>query len=86
VKVRVNDRYELEVPDVLIDKFFDDFETLPGGKNYESVCILRDLIEEVFDVFADDPEMLEEDEYKADFIKAIAMREALIEHGIFYDA
>jgi hypothetical protein len=86
VKVKVNDIYELEIPDILINKFFYDFETLPGGKNYESVCTLRDLIEEVFDVFTDDPEMLEEDEYKADFIKAIAMREALIEHGIFYDA
>ena len=86
MKVMVNNEHELEVPDVLIDKFFYDFEDLPGGKNYEAICILREMIEEVFDVYADDPEMLEEDEYKADFIKAIAMREAMIEHGIFYHA
>jgi len=86
MKVMVNNKYNLEVPDLLIDKFVDEFEPLPGGQNYEAVCILREMIEEVFDVFAEDPDMLEEDEYKADFIKAIAMREALIEHGIFYDA
>jgi hypothetical protein len=83
--IQVND-VELEVPDILIDKFVSDFEGLPGGKNYEAVCTIRDLIEQVVDMVYSDPEIIDEPEYQDDFVRAMAMQEALKKHGIYYDA
>jgi hypothetical protein len=40
----------------------------------------------VFEIFLDEPELLEHNEYKDDLIRAFAMRQALMEHGKFYDA
>ena len=67
-------------------RFVHEFECLPGGKNYESICVIRDLIENVIDMVYDDPEIIEEPDFQYDFIKAIAMQEALKRHGIYYDA
>jgi hypothetical protein len=77
---------ELEVPDLLIDKFTKDFDSLPGSGARESVCQLRETIGEILDIVADEPEIIEEREYMEDFIRALAMREAMIELGILYDA
>lgn len=77
---------EFEVPDFVIEKFINDFNGLSNSKNRESVLELRDSIENTIGVVADDPEMLYDKEYLADFIRAIAMREALEHHGILYDA
>jgi hypothetical protein len=85
IKVYVNGT-ELEIPDLLVDKYVDEFEGLPGGKNYESVCVLRDLIENIIDMVYDDPDIIKEPEYQDDFIRAIAMQEAMKQHGIYYDA
>ena len=84
-------RYEtesivIEVPTLLIDKFVDDFKNLAGSKNRESVYMLRDAIDDVMDLVYEDPEVLMDPEYKNDYIRAVAMREALKKHGIYYDA
>lgn len=77
---------EFDVPDLLIDKFIKDFEGLPGsGRNME-VNMLRDTIDSVLELVAQDPEMLEEQEFLSDFIRALAMKKAMEKHGIFYDA
>lgn len=77
---------EFEVPDLLVDKFIDDFKSLPGGAARESVYMLRDSIEEMMDVVAEEPTLLEEPDNFKDFIQALAMRRALEVHGILYDA
>jgi hypothetical protein len=76
----------IEVPAHLINKYVKDFEDLAGSKHRESVYMLRDSIDEIMFIIDDNPELLEEPEYKDDYIKAIAMKEALMQHGIYYDA
>ena len=77
---------EFEVPDFVIDKFIKDFDGLPGSGNRESVLQLRYSVEEVIEAVAEDPEILYDRSYVAEFIQAIAMREALQYHGILHDA
>jgi len=77
---------EFEVPDLLIDKFLKDFETLPGSGYREGVYQIRESIDEILDIVAEEPEILVEQEYLTDFIRALAMRKALCNLGILYDA
>jgi hypothetical protein len=77
---------QFEIPDFVIDKFIKDFDGLPGSGDRESVLQLRDSVEEVIEAVAEDPEMLYDRGCVADFIQAIAMREALQYHGILHDA
>ena len=77
---------EFDVPDLLIDQFMKDFDGLPGGKHREGVRQIRGSIEEILDIVADDPELLYEPEYQTDFIRALAMKQALGELGILYDS
>ena len=77
---------EFEIPDLLIDQFIKDFGGLPGGKHREGVLQIRGSIDEILDIVADDPEMLYEKEYLDDFIKALAMKQALGDLGILYDS
>lgn len=77
---------ELEIPDLLIDKFAKDFDSLPGSGARESVCQLRETIDEILDIVAEEPEIIEDREYMQDFIQALAMRAAMSKLGILYDA
>ena len=77
---------QFEVPDFVINKFIKDFDGLPGSGNRESVLQLRYSVEEVIEAVAEDPEILYDKGYVADFIQAIAIREALQHHGILHDA
>ena len=77
---------EIEIPDVLIDKFVKDFDGLPGSGRFDLLSNLRDSINEVLDIVSEEPGIIEEPEYMADFIRALAMKKALEKHGIFYDA
>jgi hypothetical protein len=77
---------EFEVPEILIKQFEKDFDGLPGSKNRESVYQLRGAIYEILDIVADDPEILDEKEYREDFVRALAMRQAMSTLGILYDS
>jgi hypothetical protein len=77
---------EFEIPDLLINKFFKDFDGLPGSGQRENICSLRNSVDEILDVVAEDPEMLHEPEYLSDFLRALAMKQALANHGILYDS
>ena len=77
---------DFDVPDLLIDKFLKDFETLPGSGYREGIYQLRGSINEILDVVADEPEIIHEPEYHTDFIRALAMRQAMGDLGILYDA
>jgi len=43
-------------------------------------------IEEITDMVFEEPELLEDMSVHADFMNALAMRQALAAHGILYDA
>jgi hypothetical protein len=77
---------EFEVPDLLIDKYTKDFEGLPGSGQRESVMQLRMSIDDILDYIAEEPEMLEEFSIRSDFVKALAMQEAMGQLGILHDA
>jgi hypothetical protein len=77
---------EFEIPDQLIDKYFKDFDGLPGSGLRENICQIRDSIYEIVDIVEDDPDILHEEEYLKDFMKALAMKQAMDKLGILYDA
>jgi hypothetical protein len=77
---------EFDIPEFLIDKFVKDFEGLPGSGNRESVVQLRCAVEDVLDLVSEEPEILHEKEFLADFVKALAMQEAMGKLGILHDA
>ena len=77
---------EFDVPEVLIDKFIKDFECLPGSGNRESVLQLRNTVGEILDLVAEEPEILHEKEYLSDFVRALAIQEAMATLGILHDA
>lgn len=75
-----------EVPDLMVEKYFKDFDGLPGGKSYESVLQLREVIYDTIDAVAEEPEILEDHDNMVDFIRTLAMKQALENHGLLYDA
>lgn len=77
---------EFEVPDLLIDKYIRDFDGLPGSGNRESVMEIRMAIEDILDYIAEEPDMLHEFSIRSDFVKALAMQEAMGKLGILHDA
>jgi hypothetical protein len=77
---------EFEVPDLLINKFTKDFEGLPGSGDRESVMQLRMSIDDIFDYVAEEPEMLHEFTIRSDFVKALAIQQAMEKLGILHDA
>ena len=77
---------KFDIPDILIDKFTKDFDGLPGSGMHDSVSALRESINEILEVVAEEPDILDEPEYLHDFIRALAMKKALENHGILYDA
>ena len=77
---------QFEIPDFVIEKFIHDFNGLPGSGNRAAILQLRSAVENVIDLVAEDPEVLYDKGYQAEFIEAIAMKQALEHHGILYDA
>ena len=77
---------EIEVPDLLIEKYIKDFDGLAGKNVRESVLDLRDSVTEVLDYIAEDPQALNEREILHDFINALAMKQALTKHGLYLDS
>jgi hypothetical protein len=77
---------QFDIPDILIEKFAKDFECLPGSGQYESIKQLRESVYDILDAVAIEPDLVEEREYMSDFIRALAIKQALARHGILYDA
>jgi len=77
---------QIEVPDFLIEKYIKDFAGLPGKSMRESVMDLRGTVWEVIDYVADDPKSLEDKTIMSDFINALAMKQALTQHGLYLDS
>ena len=77
---------KFEVPDTLIHKFLKDFDGLPGSGQRESVCQLRSSVHDIINIIAEEPNLLNEHEYLSDFLKALAIQQALQELGILHDS
>jgi hypothetical protein len=77
---------EFDVPDLLIDQFLRDFEPLQGSKHREGVYQLRNAIADILNVVVEEPLILHEYDYHVDFIRALAMRQAMGQLGILHDA
>ena len=77
---------KFEVPDLLIDNFLKDFDSLPGSGYREGICQIRASIDEILEIVAEEPDIIEEPEYLLDFIRALAMKQALGKLGILYDS
>jgi hypothetical protein len=77
---------EFDIPDLLIEKYLKDFDSLPGSGYREGIYQIRDSINEIIDVIGEDPEMLYEKEYLDDFISALAMKQAMGKLGILLDS
>lgn len=77
---------EFDIPDLLINKFVKDFEGLPGKGDREGLYELRNSVGDMFDFVAEDPEVLKERIYLSDFVKALAIQQALSKLGILFDA
>lgn len=73
------------VPDEMITRYTKDFEVLKGG-NHEDKITIRNSIFEILELVSLDKTMLDEPEYKMEFITALAMRQALKKNGILHDA
>jgi len=77
---------EFDIPDLLIEKLVFDFNALPGSGYREGVQQIRDAIDEILEIVAIEPDILEEPEYRTDFLRALAMKQAMSKLGILYDA
>lgn len=77
---------EFEIPDILIDKYSKDFEGIAGKSLREEVLDLRDSANSVLEYVEEEPEVLEDQEFLYEFINALAVRQALKNHGLLYDA
>jgi hypothetical protein len=77
---------KFEVPDLLISQFVSDFDGLPGSRYREGVYEIRETIYEIVDLASEDPDILHEPEYHVDFIRALAMKQAMENLGIYYDS
>lgn len=85
MKVLYNEE-EFEIPDFVVENYIQQFEGLAGRGDRTPILELRTLTEDTIDMVCEDPDILYEAEYLAEFVNAIAIREALRYHGVLYDA
>jgi hypothetical protein len=74
------------IPEAMVMKFRKDFEMLPGSEHRDSVLELRKAVMNILFTLWEHPDLTEDEEFKNDLVKAMAMRQAMCELGIFYDA
>lgn len=75
-----------EIPETMIDSFMVELHEVTQPGNRDSLEHVREITGLVLDTLTDDPELMRDKEYEDDFIKAHAMRQALANYGILFDA
>lgn len=75
-----------EIPDAVVNKYVKEFNGLAGSRHRDVIIDLRDYIWEILEFVYDNPDELYDKECAKDFVKAMAMKEALVKHGIWFDA
>lgn len=73
------------VPDSLIGKYTKEFEPLTNSGLRDEINLLRDSVYQILLLVSVDPEMLEEESYKKDFINALAIKKAMQNNKILHD-
>jgi hypothetical protein len=73
------------VPDDLINKYTKEFEVLPNSGLRDEIVLLRDSVYQILLLVSVDPDMLSEEDYKKDFINALAIKKALANNKILHD-
>jgi hypothetical protein len=76
----------IDVPDSLVDKFTKDFDSLPNSGQREAINELRNGVYEVMLLVQMDPDMLDDLAYRKDFVNSLAIKKAMENNGIMYDA
>ena len=77
---------EFHIPDELVDEYVIQFIPLKKFEHRDNLNVLREDILDIFDVVMQDPEALYEPEFLEEFVNTLAMRQALQNIGILYDA
>jgi len=77
---------DLTIPENLINQFMLELRPVTEPGERESLEEIRDMTGLVLDTIRNEPELMDNKEYEDDYIKAVAMREALARFGILYDA
>lgn len=77
---------EFHIPDELVDEYAVQFHPLKRWDNRDNLVVLREDILDIFDVVMQDPEALYDPEFLEEFVQTLAIRQALQNIGILYDA
>ena len=77
---------DFDVPDIVVNKFIKDFDGLAGNGRRYSILTLRAEIWKVLDIVENNMYLLGDSEFSANFLKALAMKQALAYHGVWFDA
>ena len=75
-----------EIPETMIREFMNEFNGIAQPGNREDLEEIRDTTTIVLLMMHEEPDLLEDKEYEHDFIKAHAMRQALHNYGVLFDA
>lgn len=75
-----------EIPETMINSFMVELHEVTQPGNRDALEHVREITGLVLETLADDPELMRDKEYEDDFIKAHAMRQALANYGILFDA
>lgn len=76
----------IEVPESLISKYTKDFDVFQNNKSRDEVNELRNSIYEIMLLVQMDPTMLDEPPYMNDFVNSLAMKKALENNKVMFDA
>jgi len=77
---------EVHIDADMVEDYIDDFRFLVGGHHREEVLNMRRAIMTVLTMLWEQPDLLENEVVQNELIRIMAMREAMLELGIFYDA
>jgi len=77
---------EVHIDADMVEDYVDDFRFLVGGHHREEVLALRRSILTVMTLLWEKPDLLENEGVQSELVRIMAMREAMLELGIFYDA
>ena len=77
---------QFHIPDELVDEYASQFMPLKKWDNRGNLNILREDILDIFDVVMEDPEALYDPEFLEEFVQTLAMKQALQNLNILYDA
>lgn len=75
-----------EIPDEMIEMYYQEFKDLSSPSEKMQVMYLRDITGAVLYALQQDPSRMKKEEHVEDFVRAHAMRQALSRHGILLDS